>query len=358
MGDGYDVVVIGAGTGGYSAALRAAQLGKRVAIVERDDRLGGTCLLRGCIPTKALLQSAAVMDTVNRASEWGIKASGEPDWSAVKAFEDSIVDKLVKGVTGLIKARKIDVVHGTATLVAGPGRRGGRPVASTPPTSSSPPDRSPSCSRASRSANGSSPSDQALWYDSIPSSAVVIGAGAVGLEFASIYRSFGAEVTLIEALPRLAPLEDEEISKEVARAFRKRGIANAAGASVQQISRHRRPRRRDVRRRRRRRRSAPTSAWSPSAAARSPTASGSKQAGVSVHDKGFVNVDAQLRTNVDARVGGRRRRRHPAAAGPRLVHRGDTRSRSASPASSVPEIDYVNIPRVTYSHAGDRVASA
>ena len=86
MGDGYDVVVIGAGTGGYSAALRAAQLGKHVAIVERDDRIGGTCLLRGCIPTKALLQSAAVMDTVNRASEWGIKASGEPDWSAVKAF--------------------------------------------------------------------------------------------------------------------------------------------------------------------------------------------------------------------------------------------------------------------------------
>ena len=120
MGDDYDVVVIGAGTGGYSAALRAAQLGKRVAIVERDDRIGGTCLLRGCIPTKALLQSAAVMDTVNRASEWGIKASGEPDWSAVKAFEDTVVDKLVKGVTGLIKARKIDVVNGTAALVSGP----------------------------------------------------------------------------------------------------------------------------------------------------------------------------------------------------------------------------------------------
>ena len=100
MTDAYDVVVVGAGTGGYSTALRAAQLGKRVAIVERDERLGGTCLLRGCIPTKALLQSAAVMDTVNRAQEWGIKASGDPDWSAVRAFEDKIVDKLVKGVTG------------------------------------------------------------------------------------------------------------------------------------------------------------------------------------------------------------------------------------------------------------------
>ena len=100
MSDVYDIVVIGAGTGGYSCALRAAQLGKRVAIVERDERLGGTCLLRGCIPTKALLQSAAVMDTVNRSEVWGIKASGEPDWTQVQAFETKIVDKLVSGLTG------------------------------------------------------------------------------------------------------------------------------------------------------------------------------------------------------------------------------------------------------------------
>ena len=120
MADAYDVVVVGAGTGGYSTALRAAQLGKRVAMVERDDRLGGTCLLRGCIPTKALLQSAAVMDTVNRSEEWGIKASGDPDWSAVLAFEDKIVDKLVKGVTGLVKTRGISVVKGTAKLLPGP----------------------------------------------------------------------------------------------------------------------------------------------------------------------------------------------------------------------------------------------
>ena len=122
MGDAYDVAVVGGGTAGYSAALRAAQLGLRVALVERDDRLGGTCLLRGCIPTKALLQSAAVLDAVNRSDEWGIKASGEPDWSAVKAFEDAVVDKLVKGVTGLVAARKIEVVSGTATLVPGDDR--------------------------------------------------------------------------------------------------------------------------------------------------------------------------------------------------------------------------------------------
>src|SRR6187397_2509168 len=119
MADAYDVVVIGAGTGGYSAALRAAQLGKRVALVERDDRLGGTCLLRGCIPTKALLQSAAVMDTVERASEWGIKATGEPDWSAIVAFEDSMVDKNVKGLTGLVKLRGIEVVSGSAQIRSG-----------------------------------------------------------------------------------------------------------------------------------------------------------------------------------------------------------------------------------------------
>src|ERR671934_2665153 len=120
MADSFDVVVVGAGTGGYSTALRAAQLGKSVALVERDDRLGGTCLLRGCIPTKALLQSAAVMDTVNRSEEWGIKASGEPDWEGVLAFEKKMVDKLVNGLTGLVKLRKIDVIQGSGKLASGP----------------------------------------------------------------------------------------------------------------------------------------------------------------------------------------------------------------------------------------------
>ena len=106
----YDVAVLGSGTGGYSAALRAAELGKRVALIERDERLGGTCLTRGCIPTKALLQTAAVMDTVNRSETWGIKASGEPDWPTAQAFKDKVVDKLVSGLTGLVKMRKIDVI--------------------------------------------------------------------------------------------------------------------------------------------------------------------------------------------------------------------------------------------------------
>src|SRR5919108_5548628 len=117
MPESYDVAILGSGTGGYACALRAAQLGKRVALIERDDRLGGTCLLRGCIPTKALLRSAEVMDNVTRADEWGIKASGEPDWDGVLAYQSRIVDKLVSGLTSLIKARKIDVVKGKGRLV-------------------------------------------------------------------------------------------------------------------------------------------------------------------------------------------------------------------------------------------------
>ena len=231
MSDVYDVVVIGSGTGGYSCALRAAQLGKRVAIVERDERLGGTCLLRGCIPTKALLQSAAVMDTVNRSEEWGIKASGEPDWTQVQAFENTIVDKLVSGLTGLVKARKIDVIRGSAVLQAGPTVQvGGRTItaADVVVATGSRPKLLPGLEVTPRIIT----SDEALWYAEIPSSAVIIGAGAIGLEFASFYHSMGADVTMVEALPRVAPLEDEDLSKEIARAFRKRGIAAYAGASV------------------------------------------------------------------------------------------------------------------------------
>jgi len=231
----YDVAVLGSGTGGYSAALRAAQLGKRVALIERDDRLGGTCLIRGCIPTKALLQTAAVMDSINRSETWGVKASGEVDWPGAQAFKQKVVDKLVNGLTGLVKMRKIDVIQGTGKLV--PGKTAlevdGRTVEAT--------DVVLATGSYARLLPGMKigdrviTSDQALELDYVPESAVVIGAGAVGLEFASFYRSMGAEVTLIEALPRLAPLEDEEISKEVDRAYRRRGIKAFAGAKVQDV---------------------------------------------------------------------------------------------------------------------------
>jgi dihydrolipoamide dehydrogenase len=236
----YDVVVLGSGTGGYSCAIRAATLGKKVAIVERDDRLGGTCLLRGCIPTKALLQSAAVMDTVNRSGEWGIEASGAPDYDGVLAFQKKMVDKLVSGLTSVIKARKIDVIKGTGKLVPG-GGAGLVPAIDVDGNRVDAPDVVLATGSFPRLLPGMEvsehvlTSDQALVLDHAPASAVVIGAGAVGLEFASFYRSMGADVTVIEALDRMAPLEDEDVSKELARAFRKRGITTAAGAKVQEV---------------------------------------------------------------------------------------------------------------------------
>jgi dihydrolipoamide dehydrogenase len=232
--DPVDVIVIGSGTGGYSAALRSASLGKKVTLVERDDRLGGTCLLRGCIPTKALLQSAAVVDAIGRSEEWGIKASGEPEWPKIQQFKAKVVDKLVSGLTSLVKARKIEVIQGTAKLT-GPGavEVDGRSLQASAVVlaTGSQPKLLPGMEVGERVIT----SDQALDLNRIPASAVVIGAGAVGLEFASLYRSFGAEVTMIEALDRLAPLEDEAISKDVARAFRKRGITTHAGAKVQDV---------------------------------------------------------------------------------------------------------------------------
>ena len=345
MGDAYDVVVIGAGTGGYSAALRAAQLDRRVALVERDDRLGGTCLLRGCIPTKALLQSAAVMDTVNRSEEWGIKASGEPDWSGVVAFEDKIVAKLVGGLTGLVKLRGIDVVHGAARLVAGPAVEvDGRRLDATDVViaTGSTPKMLPGLEISEHVLT----SDQALWLDRIPSSAVVIGAGAVGLEFASIYRSFGAEVAVVEALPRLAPLEDEEVSKEIAKAFRKRGIASHSDAKVQEVKEtgdH----------------VEVTYETGETATAsvdvclvavgRGPVTEGLglEEAGVETSDRGFVKVDGKLQTNVP----------HVWAVGDvadtplQLAHVSFTEGMAVAERITgieVADIDYVNIPKVTY----------
>ncbi len=347
MADPYDVIVIGAGTGGYSTALRAAQLDQRVAMVERDDRLGGTCLLRGCIPTKALLQSAAVMDTVERASEWGVKAAGEPDWSAIVAFEESMVEKLVKGVTGLVRHRGIDVVNGTAKILSGNAVEvGGERLdtANVVIATGSRPKLLPGIQLTQRVIT----SDQALWYDRIPGSVVVIGAGAVGLEFASLYRSFGAEVTLIEALPRLAPLEDDEVSAGIARAFRKRGITAAAGAAVKEItdgddavqviyeldgSSH-----------------GVTADVCLVAVGRGPVTDdlGLDAAGVVTDERGFVQVDELQRTTADRvwAVG------DVAGTPLQLAHVSFTEGYAVAEriaGLSVPPIDYVNIPRVTYS---------
>jgi dihydrolipoamide dehydrogenase len=346
MSDAYDVVVIGAGTGGYSCALRSAQLGKRVALIDRDERLGGTCLLRGCIPTKALLRSAEVMDTVNRSEEWGVKASGDPDWEAVRAFEDRIVDKLVKGVTGLVAARKIDVIRGTAKLLPGPRVEVDRRVLIATDivvATGSRPKLLPGLEVTERIIT----SDQALWYPRIPSSAVIIGAGAIGLEFASLYRSFGAEVTLVEALARLAPLEDEDLSKEISRAFRKRGIKASAAASVTEV--------RDAGDRVEVTFEVGGKAQTVSAdlclvaVGRGPVTDdlGLHEAGVEL-DRGFVKVDGQLQTTAAHvwAVG------DVAATPLQLAHVAFTEGYAVAEriaGQTVPEIDYAGIPRVTYS---------
>jgi dihydrolipoamide dehydrogenase len=345
MSDAYDVVVIGAGTGGYSGALRAAQLGKRVAIVERGERLGGTCLLRGCIPTKALLRSAEVMDTVERSDEWGVTATGTPDWGAIRAFEDRIVDKLVKGVTGLVEARKIDVIRGTAKLLPGPKVDvDGRVIeaADVVLATGSRPKLLPGLEVGERIIT----SDQALWYPSIPSSAVIIGAGAIGLEFASFYRSFGAEVTLVEALERLAPLEDADVSKEIARAFRKRGIKSFPGASVGEVK--------DAGDRVEVTFEAGGKAQTVSAdiclvaVGRGPVTDGLEPAAAGVElDRGFVKVDGRLRTSASHvwAVG------DVAATPLQLAHVAFTEGMAVAERIAgieVPEIDYDGIPRVTY----------
>ncbi len=346
MPDTFDVVVIGAGTGGYSAALRAAQLGKKVALVERDDRLGGTCLLRGCIPTKALLQSAAVMDSVTRSKEWGIEASGQPDWPAIQDFKSKVTDKLVSGLTSLVKARKIEVVNGTAKLASPSSVQvDGRTLETQAlvVATGSQPKLLPGMEVGQRIIT----SDQALTLDRIPTSAVIIGAGAVGLEFASLYRSFGAEVTVVEALDRLAPLEDEDISKEVARAYRKRGIAAHAGAKVQDVKEGR---------------GAVTVTFDAGgksesvkadiclvAVGRGPVTEGLglEDIGVEV-DRGYVKVDGQCRTTADGvwAIG-------DVCTSPfQLAHVSMAEGVQVAEriaGNEVPDLDYAGVPRVTFS---------
>jgi dihydrolipoamide dehydrogenase len=237
MTEGVDVAILGGGNAGYACALRAAQLGLNVILVERD-KVGGTCLHRGCIPTKALLHSAEVIDHIRSAGDFGVLV-GEPsvDWGKVLGYQTSVVAKLYRGLQGVIKARKVTVTAGSGVLIA--------PDAIEVTAADG--DKQTVHARAVVLASGSYArslpfieidgeafitSDHALTLGDLPASAIIIGAGAVGLEFASLYRSFGVDVTILEALPRLAPGEDEEVSAELTRQFRKRGIKALAGVKV------------------------------------------------------------------------------------------------------------------------------
>ena len=219
----FDVVILGGGSGGYAAALRSAQLGKSVALVEKD-KLGGTCLHRGCIPTKALLHSAEIADNTREAENFGVNASFHSiDMPKVNSYRDGIIDKLFKGLTGLVNSKNITVVAGEGRLtgpktvtVNGDNYTGTNVILATGSYSKS----LPGLEIGGRVIT----SDHALKLNFVPKSVIVLGGGVIGVEFASIWRSFGSEVTIIEGLPHLVPNEDEVISKALERAYRKRGI--------------------------------------------------------------------------------------------------------------------------------------
>jgi dihydrolipoyl dehydrogenase len=292
----FDVAVVGGGTGGYTAAIRAAQLGRRTAVIEAA-KLGGTCLHIGCIPTKALLESSGLYHKLHeRGAEFGITAQDVAfDYERIATRRDAVVNQLYKGVQGLMRKNRIEVVRGCGVL------EGGGRIAV---------DGSPIQAAAIIVATGSSPrslpgieldgerilsSDHATMARTLPASIAIIGAGAVGVEFASFYRQMGAEVTLIEALDRLVPLEDEEVSAALLQAFRKAGIdcrvgvrvegakAGAKGVTVRLQDGEVRAEQLLV------------------AVGRGPNSGdiGLERAGVEVDERGFVRVDEWMRTSAE-----------------------------------------------------------
>lgn len=338
----FDIVVLGGGSGGYAAALRASELGKSVALIEKD-KVGGTCLHRGCIPTKALLHAAEVADHVRDASSVGVTASfGGIDPAGVRTYREGIVAKKYKGLEGLVKARGI-------TTVAGLGRLNADRSVSVGDDVYVGTDVILATGSYSRSLPGLEiggrilTSEQALALDVVPERVLILGGGVIGVEFASVWRSFGAEVTIVEALPHLVPNEDIAMSKGLERAFRRRGIQYSLGVRFQSATQDD---------------SSVTVTLEDGkeftadyllvAVGRGPATAdlGFEDAGVSL-DRGFVTVDDDLRTGVPGvwAVG-------DIVPGLQLAHRGfqqgiavAERIAGLSPVN-VPDLQ---IPKVTYS---------
>jgi dihydrolipoamide dehydrogenase len=335
-------VVLGGGSGGYATALRAAELNLSVALVEKD-KLGGTCLHRGCIPTKALLHAGEVADTARESAQFGIKASLEGiDMAGVNTYKDGVVARLYKGLQGLVKTRGITYVEGSGKLVApdavdvgGQRYQGRHVVLATGSYSKTLPGLELDGERVIAS-------EHALTLDRVPKSVVVLGGGIIGCEFASVWRSFGAEVTIVEALPRLLATEDEASSKVLERAFRKRGIAYKLGKPFEKVERTDSGVKVTV-------------AGGETidaelmlvAVGRGPTTDGLgyAEAGVTL-DRGFVPTDERLRTNVPNvyAVG-------DIVPGIQLAHRGFQQGIFIAEdiaGLNPPVIDEAGIPRVTY----------
>ena len=240
---------MGGGPAGYTAAIRAGQNGLKVALLEREDKLGGTCLHWGCIPTKAMLFNAEIFEYVQQAEEYGIEGLGKPtlNWGKVLERKNGIIAKHVKGLDFLMRKNKVTVVRGQARLT-GPAKNGIHTIAVDKAANGVGEKAEVRAKNVviatgsdARMLPGLQPGDHVLTNNeillipSVPKSMVIIGSGAVGVEFGSIFRSFGAEITIVEFLPRIVPAEDEEVSKELQRTFRKRGIEVHTGAKVEKV---------------------------------------------------------------------------------------------------------------------------
>src|ERR1700722_5446445 len=235
-GGHYDIVILDGGSGGYACALRAAEFGKRVALIEKD-KVGGTCLHRGCIPTKALLHAAEVADSSRESAKFGVRTSFEGiDMPAVLSYQQGVVERLWEGVQGTLAGRKVDMIYGdgrlaspTSVSVNGATYTGDHVVLATGSVPRSLPGLALDGVRIISS-------DDALQFDRVPSSVIILGGGVIGVEFASVWRSFGAAVTIVEMAPQLLPLEDEASAKILQRVFRRRGIGFELGAPFQSVS--------------------------------------------------------------------------------------------------------------------------
>ncbi|MER6680207.1 dihydrolipoyl dehydrogenase [Streptomyces olivaceoviridis] len=337
-----DLVILGGGSGGYAAAFRAAALGRSVILIEKE-KLGGTCLHRGCIPTKALLHAAEVADTARTGGQFGVRAAFEGvDLTRVHAYKDSVVSRLHRGLQSLAEAHDVTVIEGRGTFVGGTtvdvgGMRctGRNLVLATGSHSKS----LPGLELGERIIT----SEEALRLDYIPEKVVVLGGGVIGVEFASVWASFGAEVTIVEALPRLLPAEDEFSSRQLERALRRRGVRVKTGVKFTGA-------RQDEHGVRVALESGDTLACDVLlvAVGRGPNTAGHgyEASGLEL-ERGFVATDERLRTNLPGvyAVG-------DIVAGPQLAHRGFAQGvfvAEAIAGLNPPPIDEAGIPRVTFS---------
>jgi dihydrolipoyl dehydrogenase len=339
----YDIVILGGGSGGYACALRAAELGKRVALIEKD-KVGGTCLHRGCIPTKALLHAAEIADHARDGEAFGVRSTFEGiDMPGVHAYKDKVVDRLWKGLQSTLASRKVEIVYGegrlvspTSVAVGGTVYTGDHVVLSTGSEPRSLPGLEIDGERVITS-------DHALRLDRVPRSAVILGGGVIGVEFASVWRSFGADVTIVEMLPHLLPPEEESSSKLLERAFRRRGIKYELGVRFESVKESG---------------AGVTVALEGGktldadlllvAIGRGPVSAGLgyEENGVAV-ERGYVTVDEYCRTSVPtiSAVG-------DLIPGPQLAHVGFAEGiLVAERAAGLPvtPIDYDGVPRITYS---------